>query len=185
MRFERTITLKDGRECILKNAAAHDTEEVCRTFRQTHAETDFLLSYPDEINMTVEKESEYLSKKEESENEVEVCAFIDGKIVGMAAVSTVGGKYKTKHRAKFGISVEKAFWGLGIGKALTEACIKRAKNAGYEQLDLDVVSDNIAAINLYKSFGFIEYGRNPKGFRSRISGWQELVLMLLPLKQRK
>lgn len=44
MRFERTITLKDGRECILKNAAAHDTEEVCRTFRQTHAETVVLLS---------------------------------------------------------------------------------------------------------------------------------------------
>ena len=75
MRFERTITLKDGRECILKNAAAHDTEEVCRTFRQTHAETDFLLSYPDEINMTVEKESEYLSKKEESENEKKTSAF--------------------------------------------------------------------------------------------------------------
>ena len=93
--------------------------------------------------------------------------------------------YDFDNGAKFGISVEKAFWGLGIGKALTEACIECAKNAGYEQLELDVVSDNIAAINLYKSFGFIEYGRNPKGFRSRISGWQELVLMLLPLKQRK
>ena len=29
--------------------------------------------------------------------------------------------------------------------------------------------------------GTVEYGRNPKGFRSRFSGWQELVLMRLDL----
>ena len=100
----------------------------------------------------------------------------------MAGIVAVGGKYKTKHRAEFGISVEKAYWGLGIGRELAEACIECAKIAGYEQLELDVVSDNAAAVNLYKNLGFVEYGRNPKGFRSRRTGWQELVLMLLPLK---
>ena len=29
--------------------------------------------------------------------------------------------------------------------------------------------------------GTVEDGRNPKGFRSRFSGWQELVLMRLDL----
>ena len=182
MRFEKTVTLKDGRSCILRNATAADAEEVCRTFRLTHSETDFLLSYPDEITMEVEKEGAYLSSKEESDNEIEICAFIGGNIVGMAGIDAVGGKYKTKHRAEFGISVEKAYWGLGIGRELSEACIECAKTAGYEQLELDVVSDNVAAVNLYKSLGFVEYGRNPKGFRSRMTGWQELVLMLLPLK---
>lgn len=32
---------------------------------------------------------------------------------------------------------------------------------------------------LYRSVDFVEYGRNPKGFRSRLAGWQELVLLLL------
>ena len=97
-------------------------------------------------------------------------------------IDAVGRKEKVSHRAEFGISVEKAYWGLGIGRALAEACIECANIAGYEQLELDVVSDNVAAMNLYKSLGFVEYGRNPKGFRSRLTGWQELVLMLLPLK---
>ena len=44
-----------------------------------------------------------------------------------------------------------------------------------------MVADNRRAITLYRSEGFVEYGRNPKGFRSRISGWQELVLMRLDL----
>ena len=34
-------------------------------------------------------------------------------------------------------------------------------------------------IALYESVGFVEYGRNPKGFRSRLTGWQEVVLMRL------
>ena len=32
--------------------------------------------------------------------------------------------------------------------------------------------------------GFVEYGRNPKGFRSRLTGWQELVLMRLELNKQ-
>ena len=41
-----------------------------------------------------------------------------------------------------------------------------------------------AALALYKSVGFVEYGRNPKGFRSRTAGWQELVLMRLELNKQ-
>ena len=76
---------------------------------------------------------------------------------------------------------EKAYWRLGIGRELTLACIECAKKAGYSQVELDVVADNSRAVSLYESVGFREYGRNPRGFRSRVSGWQELVLMRLEL----
>ena len=64
---------------------------------------------------------------------------------------------------------------------MTEACIECARNAGYVQLELEAVAENKNALALYKSVGFREYGRNPKGFHSRVSGWQELVLMRLEL----
>ena len=54
---------------------------------------------------------------------------------------------------------------------------ERYEAAGYAQLELEVTAENKRAIELYKSEGFVEFGRNPKGFRSRESGWQELVLM--------
>ena len=48
-------------------------------------------------------------------------------------------------------------------------------------LELNVIAENERALSLYRSLGFIEYGRNPRGFNSKISGYQELVYMLLEL----
>ena len=91
-----------------------------------------------------------------------------------AGVDAVGTRDKLRHRAEFGISVLRAYWGLGLGRALTEACIQCAKEAGYEQLELTVVAENERAIALYRKAGFVEFGRNPRGFRSRTSGYQEM-----------
>ena len=57
----------------------------------------------------------------------------------------------------------------------------RLKNARFNA-ELQVVADNTAAVSLYRSTGFSEYGRNPKGFRSRLAGWQELLLMRQELR---
>ena len=115
--------------------------------------------------------------KAESENEIELVAELDGVLVGAAGFGCVGKKEKVRHRAWFGISIDRDFWHLGIGRALTKACIQFAKQAGYLQLELEAVADNERALGLYESEGFVEYGRNPKGFRSRLTGWQTLVLM--------
>ena len=182
MNYSKKILTKDGRECLIRAATADDTEAMLDVFIKTHEETDFLASYADETTRDVDGERKFLDGLEKSENEVEVMAFIDGKAVGTAGINKIGSKSKTSHRAEFGVCVLKDFWGLGIGRALTEICIECAKKAGYAQLELDAVADNEKAIALYKSVGFVEYGRNPRGFRSRFVGWQELVLMRLELK---
>ena len=181
MKIFKRISLKDGRECILRNAEVKDADAVIYNFNLTHGQTDFLTSYPDESRLTHEGEEKYIKDKEESENELELIAEVDGIIVGTAGVDSLGTYEKIRHRAGFGISVDKEYWGLGIGRALTETCIECARDAGYVQLELEVVAANEAALSLYTSVGFKEYGRNPKAFRSRYSGWQENILMRLEL----
>jgi len=183
MKYYEKINLKDGRECVLRGATAEDTAEVLRIFRLTHEQSDYLASYPDEMTFTLEAEAKYLESKDASPDEIEIVAFIDGRAVGSAGISRIGRSVKSKHRAEFGVSVDKDFWGLGIGKALTRACIECAKTAGYAQVELDVVASNDRAVSLYESFGFIEYGRNPEGFRLRSGERQELILMRLELLQ--
>lgn len=181
MKYEKHITLRYGRECVLRNANGADAKDVYDNFNLTHAQTDFLLSYPDENSYNVEQEGKFLTEKESSADEIELCAVVEGKIVGTAGIEAVGRKDKVKHRAEFGMSIDQGYWGLGIGRALLEACIECAKKAGYLQIELNVVADNTGAISLYQRAGFVEYGRNPKGFRSRTIGWQEVVLMRLAL----
>ena len=181
MKYRAHIELKDGRSCFIRNATENDGKAALDNFILTHGQTDYLLTYPDENSFTATQEAEYLKQKSESENEIELVAEVGGKIVGLAGIDAVGKTEKVKRRAEFGVSIDKAFWGLGIGRAMTKACIECAKNAGYAQIELSVVAQNEAAVSLYKSEGFIEYGRNPKGFYSRVSGWQELILMRLEL----
>ena len=181
MKYREVIKLKDGRDCVLRSATAADAAAVLDCFIRTHRETDFLLTYPQEMTMTEEQEGEYLRTKEDSAGAVEILALVDGRTVGSAGIDAVGTRDKLKHRADFGISVIKEFWGLGIGRALLRGCVACAKEAGYAQLELSAVGENGRALALYESEGFVEYGRNPRGFRTHDGRWQELVLMRMEL----
>ena len=181
MEYKTIIQLKNGKEAVIRNGNETDGKAVFDVFNQTHAETDYLLSYPEENSFDSEQEAQFLKEKTKSLNETELVAVIDGKIAGTAGIEAVGNKYKVKHRAELGIGILKEYWGLGIGKALMMACIQCAREAGYEQLELSVVAENERALSLYRELGFVEFGRNPRGFKSKITGYQELIYMLLKL----
>ena len=181
MEYRKTILLKDGRACTLRNGTGEDGEAALSNFLLTHEQTDYLLTYPDESEITAKQEGQFLKEKAESPKEVEILAEVDGIVAGTAGIESMGSRYKVCHRADLGISIDQAYWGLGIGRALVEACIECAKRAGYEQLELNVVAENSRAIGLYEKAGFVEFGRNPRGFKSRQSGYQELVYMRLEL----
>ena len=181
MRYAKMVLLAGGVELLVRNAVASDARALHETMQRTHAQTDYLLSYPDEQSVDDEQEARSLEETERSCNEVELVAIIDGRIVGSAGVSAVRSRRKVAHRARFGISILKEYWGMGIGRMLTDASIDCARQAGYTQLELEVVADNERAVSLYRCAGFEEYGRNPRGYRSADAGYQEIVHMRLEL----
>ena len=111
MTYHQIIQLKNGVSCCLRNGTAADGQAALDNFILTHAETDNLLTYPEENTLTATQEGEYLQAKTESPNEVEILAIVDGKVAGTAGINAVGGCYKLQHRAEFGISIAKEFWG--------------------------------------------------------------------------
>ena len=86
MQYEKEIVLKDGTECLLRGASEADAAEVLRIFGLTHAETDYLLTYPEENSFTVEQEAEFLKERSKGKNAIEIAAFVDGRIAGTAEV---------------------------------------------------------------------------------------------------
>ena len=172
MYYKQTVFLKTGRTCIIRTATGADAAGVMDCFVRTHTETENMLTYPEERSLTEADEREFLDERAARTDSVELCAVVGGKIVGTAGFAPVGAQIKLRHRATFGIGILKDFWNSGISLA---------KEAGYRQLELDVLADNVRAVLLYQTCGFVEYGRNPCGFRTREGEDQTLVLMRLPL----
>ena len=181
MEYCKNFTLKNGNIITVRNGKRSDGDDAFLLFNATHGETDYLTSYPDENSFDAAQEGEFLDSLASSPDSAMLCGFVDGVLVGMASFEPIGRKDKLKHRAELGISVSRSHWGMGIGRILMESCISCALSVGYLQLELQVVADNERAVALYKSLGFTEFGRNPRGFLSRRNSWQELVHMRLEL----
>lgn len=177
MRYYREIRTKTGRACILRSPAAKDAEKILAHMRLTSGETDYMLRYPDEITLPVKDERALLERIAASSNEVMIAAEIDGKLVANAGFSPVLPCEKARHRAEFGISVQRAYWGEGIGSAILEGILDSARRAGYRQMELDVVSDNERGVALYRKFGFRAYGTLEHACLLRDGSWQTLYRM--------
>jgi ribosomal protein S18 acetylase RimI-like enzyme len=73
--------------------------------------------------------------------------------------------------------------GHGVGRALLDACIARARETdGLELLTLSVTSSNVAAVRLYERAGFERYGRLPRAIKlaDTYHGKDLMVLALRP-----
>lgn len=181
MNYRREILMKNGRPALIRSATGADSLELFHFSQKTHGESNFLTTYPDEITYHPKEEAALYELWLREPGETELCAVVEGRIVGSAGVHAIRRRDKMRLRAELGISVEKAHWGLGLGRALMESCLDCARRGGYRQLELQVVADNRRAISLYQSLGFVEFGRNPRGFSPREGGWQELLSMRLEL----
>ena len=89
MRYAKTVLLTGGVELLVRNAVASDARALRETTQRTHAETDYLLSYPDEQNIDDEQEARSLEETERSGNEVELVAVIDGQMSEDEAVESI------------------------------------------------------------------------------------------------
>lgn len=122
----KTIKLKNEQTAILRTPNAEDAADLIAYMKTVFGETDFLMRYPEEFDMSVEDEAKILEKLETSETSLMICCEVDGKLVGNCQLS-FNQRIKTAHRMTLAISVLKDYWGLGIGTALFKEMIKISK----------------------------------------------------------
>lgn len=178
---EKKVILKNGQICILRSPRIDDAVQMIEYLRVSACETDFLLRYPEEVNVTLEQEKDMLQWYLDSKRDVMIVAEIDGDVVGNSSFSSVGKKIRVRHRCSVGIALYKNAWGLGIGTALLELLIAKAIECGYEQMELDVVSKNVRAIHLYEKMGFIKCGIRPNAIRHKDGTYDDDIIMVKQL----
>lgn len=92
-------------------------------------------------------------------------AFRGGDLVGIVRLSCYEAANE-KHKAYLGgLYVLPAFRRLGCGRALVQAALHWAASLpGLRRVNLSVVAQQEAAVRLYQSFGFCQYGTEPEAF---------------------
>lgn len=141
---------------------------IIRPIRFTDAEDVYNLRILDGVREnTMSLFSERLDKTESfiknisSEDHVMVAEIEENgieKVIGLAGLHMMKSP-RARHSASLGISVHTDYQGFGIGTALMQKLIDLADNwLMLIRIELEVFTDNKAAINLYQSFGFVVEG---------------------------
>ena len=110
----------------------------------------------------------------------QVVAVNNGQIVGWCDIIP-NTKTGFTHVGRLGMGVHRDHRRKGIGRSLLEACLSLARTAGLERVELEVFSDNKAAIRLYECHGFNLEG--VKTHARKLEGkYQDIQLMALSLR---
>lgn len=147
----------------IEKATAADAAEMLIFLKQVGGETDNLTFGGEGLPLSVEAEADYLAGMGNSTNNIILLAKENGKIIGNASLSRM--PRRMNHRGDFSIVVAKAFWNRGIGGQLMRKILDFARENNFEKIDLQVRSDNVAAIHLYEKFGFVKLCTYPAFFR--------------------
>ena len=161
---EKTISLKHGKTAILKSPCVEDAEKLLNYIKKACGETDYLLRYPEEWNISVEQEEGWVNRFRSSPDALAITCYIDGDVAGNCEISFRGG-IKTAHRATIAIAILKDYWDLGIGSAMFEELIAAAQTRGTEIIELEFIEGNARAKHLYEKFGFRIVSEKPNAFK--------------------
>ncbi|MEB9465008.1 GNAT family protein [Bacillus cereus] len=174
-----TYKSKDGKTIIIREAKERDAERILDSASKALINAPYMLSTVEDVKkVRIDAIQKTLKAYHENPNYVQFIAEVDGKLVGAIDFKN-GNKEKINHQGAFAMTILPEYRNYGIGRALLETLINWAKNnSKIEKVCLEVMEDNLGAIQLYKNLGFFEEGRKAKGVKLDGS-YQDLILMAL------
>lgn len=182
MIFEpREIWAKDGRKVIIRSANVSDAAALLHYLKVTAEETPFLMREPEEIQVTIPQQEAFLKSKKDAERELMLVAEVEGEHIGNCSVSSLGSYQRYSHRCSVAIALYQEYCGLGIGRQMLKTVLEVAKECGYEQAELEVVTTNEKALHLYESLGFETYGTQNHSMKYKDGTYADAHLMMKKL----
>jgi len=175
----KNLELKNWEILEIDEAKPEDAAEIIDYLKIVGGESDNLLFGSEGLPITIEAEEKMLSKIREDERTLMLVGRIDGKIATLSNLGGVGTRERIQHRASMALSVKKEFWGMGIAGKVINELISFAKKADYTVVELEVKTDNEAAIHLYEKSGFEKIGRYKNFFKINDKYYDAFYMQLI------
>ena len=161
-------------ELIIRTANTDDAESLLSyimAFQKENCRTvpklDFIPS--------LDQEKEWIQSRTGNRG-VTIIAQYSEKVVGLIETS-LNKSSEFKHNCEFGMSVLQKYRNMGIGRKLLIEFIKWTEAQELMRIELNVFSNNLPAISLYKNFGFVEDGRREKAVKLSNDNFCDLIHM--------
>jgi RimJ/RimL family protein N-acetyltransferase len=117
--------------------------------------------------LTVDEEEAFLEKAAQVERGFFLLAFDGERVIGMLDL-WAGERAHNRHLGRIGISTARDWRRRGVGRALLQAAIEKARYwPGFCRIELEVAPWNEGAIALYRQLGFELEGLRKKGINLR------------------
>jgi len=134
---------------IIRDMQLHDIPSFCQAMGKVAEEKRYLLTTE---TPSIEKMTKWVESYIEQPHAHSV-AEDNGVIVGWTDITPLK-RQSLCHVGNLGIGVVAGYRGQGLGQRLISRTIKQAWKIGLERIQLEVFSDNEAAIRLYLKHGF-------------------------------
>ncbi|WP_338322971.1 GNAT family N-acetyltransferase [Oceanobacillus halophilus] len=141
---------------MIRNAVISDAEQLMRLTQQVERESPFMMYEANERQISADKQKRMIEDLTSVENSTIFVAEVDHGLVGYL-LAIGGSSNKTKHSAYIVVGILQEFQGKGIGTALFNELDRWAKGK-LHRLELTVITENSAGINLYQKAGFKKEG---------------------------
>ena len=156
---------KNGQSVTIRGPKIEDAEAMINLIKTADTESTFLAREEGEFKTSVEREREILTNVINDKSGSWFMAELEGKVVGQCNVGFIRRNLRYRHRAEVSFVILREFCHLGIGGKMMEQCLKWCKDKNIEQVELDVVTINESALNMYRSFGFEITGTLPRALK--------------------
>lgn len=176
-----------ARDLVIREATTADAEAICRIYNQ--GIEDRVATLETTLRTRAER-AEWLAARE-ARHPVLVAlsaatgavarvptaaAPADGDVLGWASLNRFNPRPAYDHVADVSVYVERQARGRGVGHALLEALMARARALGYHKLVLAAFPENKPGMALYRRLGFSEVGvYREQGLLDR--RWVDVIVM--------
>ena len=162
---DKQVKLKNGADAVLKSVGEGEADQVIAFINKVCSETDFVALTPQEASaLNKKQQQEVIANYDKAKKGIMLAAYVGGEMVANCTV-TAPAYVKESHRAELELTVCTAFRNNGIGSALLNSALDFAQKVGYEQIELNAVTQNLEALLLCKKFGFDAVGSFPRAVK--------------------
>lgn len=120
--------------------------------------------------------TEQWQQKLTAQGHTSLVAVQEEELLGHTGID-LAQRLRRRHVASIGVGVKAAARGQGIGTALIRAAIEVCESwTNISRIELQVYTDNIAAISLYKKCGFVVEG-TCRRYAYRDGGYADVLVM--------